>query len=75
MAKRRITQETFDAAIKENMEEFEMDAEEALKDAVEQFESQGNVTQRATTATPFTASRRFSMNLYHYEAEPVMSLL
>lgn len=42
MAKRRITQETFDAAVRENMEEFEMAADEALKEAVEQFESQGN---------------------------------
>lgn len=41
MAKRRITQETFDAAVRENMEEFEMDPCEALKDAVEQFQSQG----------------------------------
>ncbi|KAM4552702.1 armadillo repeat-containing protein 6 isoform 1-T3 [Odontesthes bonariensis] len=41
MAKRRITQETFDAAVRENMEEFEMDPDEALRDAVEQFESQG----------------------------------
>ncbi|XP_061587079.1 armadillo repeat-containing protein 6 [Cololabis saira] len=41
MAKRRITQETFDAVVRENMEEFEMDPDEALKDAVEQFESQG----------------------------------
>ncbi|KAK1879067.1 Armadillo repeat-containing protein 6 [Dissostichus eleginoides] len=41
MAKRMITQETFDAAVRENMEEFEMDPDEALKDAVEQFESQG----------------------------------
>lgn len=42
MAKRRITQETFDAAVRENMEEFEMDPDEALREAVEQFESQGN---------------------------------
>lgn len=41
MAKRRITQETFDAAVRENMEEFEMDPDEALREAVEQFESQG----------------------------------
>ncbi|XP_028328888.1 armadillo repeat-containing protein 6-like [Gouania willdenowi] len=40
MAKMRITQQTFDAAVKENMKEFEMEPEEALKDAVEQFESQ-----------------------------------
>lgn len=42
MARRRITQETFDAAVRENMEEFEMDPDEALREAVEQFESQGN---------------------------------
>ncbi|XP_053185806.1 armadillo repeat-containing protein 6 [Scomber japonicus] len=41
MARRRITQETFDAAVRENMEEFEMDPDEALREAVEQFESQG----------------------------------
>lgn len=41
MSQRRITQETFDAAVRENMEEFEMDPTEALKEAVEQFESQG----------------------------------
>lgn len=45
MAKRRITQETFDAAVRENMEEFEMDPCEALRDAVEQFQSQGNKAQ------------------------------
>lgn len=41
MSSRRITQETFDAAVRENMEEFDMDPEEALREAVEQFESQG----------------------------------
>ncbi|XP_012730147.2 armadillo repeat-containing protein 6 [Fundulus heteroclitus] len=41
MSKRRITQETFDAVVRENMEEFEMDPDEALREAVEQFESQG----------------------------------
>lgn len=42
MAKRRITQETFDAVVRENMEEFEMEQDEALREAVQQFESQGN---------------------------------
>nr|XP_045003756.1 armadillo repeat-containing protein 6 isoform X1 [Jaculus jaculus]XP_045003762.1 armadillo repeat-containing protein 6 isoform X1 [Jaculus jaculus]XP_045003768.1 armadillo repeat-containing protein 6 isoform X1 [Jaculus jaculus]XP_045003777.1 armadillo repeat-containing protein 6 isoform X1 [Jaculus jaculus]XP_045003787.1 armadillo repeat-containing protein 6 isoform X1 [Jaculus jaculus]XP_045003791.1 armadillo repeat-containing protein 6 isoform X1 [Jaculus jaculus] len=41
MASKRITQETFDAAVRENMEEFEMGPEEAVREAVEQFESQG----------------------------------
>ncbi|XP_051943188.1 armadillo repeat-containing protein 6 isoform X1 [Hippocampus zosterae] len=41
MALRRITQETFDAAVRENIDEFEMDPDEALRDAIEQFQSQG----------------------------------
>lgn len=39
MAK-QISQETFDAVVKENMSEFEMEAEEALNDAIQQFEAQ-----------------------------------
>jgi len=38
---KRITQETFDEVVKENVEEFEMDEKEALAEAVKQFESQG----------------------------------
>lgn len=41
MASRRITQETFDAAVQENLTEFDMGPAEALQEAVEQFESQG----------------------------------
>ncbi|GBP91004.1 Armadillo repeat-containing protein 6 homolog [Eumeta japonica] len=37
---RVITQETYDEVVKENIEEFEMDPEEAIKDAVAQFEAQ-----------------------------------
>ncbi|KAJ7308276.1 hypothetical protein JRQ81_008804 [Phrynocephalus forsythii] len=40
-AAKRITQETFDEVVQENMVEFEMDPEEAVMDAVQQFESQG----------------------------------
>ena len=36
-----ITQETFDAVVKENVEEFGMEMAEAVKDAKEQFEKQG----------------------------------
>lgn len=35
-----ITQVTFDDVVKENMVEFEMSAEEAVNDTVEQFQSQ-----------------------------------
>ncbi|XP_073347695.1 armadillo repeat-containing protein 6 [Pagrus major] len=56
MAKRRITQETFDAAVRENMEEFEMDPDEALREAVEQFESQGVDLSCIVKAVPAVAS-------------------
>lgn len=39
MAK-RINQESFDDVVKENMGEFGMEAQEAIDDAVQQFESQ-----------------------------------
>jgi hypothetical protein len=38
---KRISQETFDDVVKENIEEFEMDKLEAIKDATEQFRKQG----------------------------------
>ncbi|XP_075405295.1 armadillo repeat-containing protein 6 [Tenrec ecaudatus] len=41
MASKRISQETFDAAVRENIEEFEMGPDEAVREATEQFESQG----------------------------------
>ena len=39
--KKRISQETFDEVVQENIEEFEMDKEEAIQEAREQFERQG----------------------------------
>ena len=36
-----ITQETFDAVVKENIDEFGMEMAEAVQDAKEQFEKQG----------------------------------
>lgn len=35
-----ITQETFDDAVRENMNEFEMPVEEAIKETVDQFKAQ-----------------------------------
>ncbi|KAL2098121.1 hypothetical protein ACEWY4_007328 [Coilia grayii] len=59
MDKRRITQETFDAVVRENIEDFEMDAEDALKEAIEQFESQGvdlsNIVKEVPKASDDTA--------------------
>jgi len=52
----RISQETFDAAVLENVEDLEMEPVEALADAVQQFESQGvnlsNIIQRVPGAAP-----------------------
>lgn len=39
-----ITQETFDEAVKENMEDFDMDRESAARDAVGQFSAQGTTS-------------------------------
>ncbi|KAG6463655.1 armadillo repeat-containing protein 6 homolog [Manduca sexta] len=38
---RVITQDTYDEVVKENMEEFDMSPEEAINEAVAQFEAQG----------------------------------
>lgn len=38
---KQISQETFDAVVRENMEEFDMDLHEAVQDAIEQFKTQG----------------------------------
>lgn len=38
---KRITQSTFDDAVKENMEEFDMSMENSIKDTIKQFVGQG----------------------------------
>jgi hypothetical protein len=38
---KRITQETFDEVVNENMEDFDMESTEAIRDALKQFKSQG----------------------------------
>lgn len=38
-----ISQETFDAVVKENVEEFGLDLEEARKDAIQQFKAQVSI--------------------------------
>lgn len=52
----RISQETFDEVVKENVEDLEMDPEEALADAIQQFETQGvnlsNIVKRMPGAAP-----------------------
>jgi len=52
----RISQDTFDEAVKENVDDLGMEPEEALADAIEQFESQGvnlsNIVKRVPGAAP-----------------------
>mmetsp|Transcript_39247 Transcript_39247/g.92556 ORF Transcript_39247/g.92556 Transcript_39247/m.92556 type:complete len:502 (+) Transcript_39247:135-1640(+) len=50
-AKKRITQDTFDEAVRENMDDFDMPREEAIKDAMEQFEMQGIDLTNIVTST------------------------
>uniref|UniRef100_A0A8D0L7W2 Armadillo repeat containing 6 n=1 Tax=Sphenodon punctatus TaxID=8508 RepID=A0A8D0L7W2_SPHPU len=54
MASKRITQETFDEVVQENIVEFDMDPDAAVREAVEQFESQGvdlsNIVKAAQTS-------------------------
>lgn len=40
-AKKKISQETFDEVVEENIVDFEMSKEEALADTIKQFQSQG----------------------------------
>jgi len=51
----RISQETFDEAVKENVEDLDMPPDEALADAIQQFESQGvnlsNIVKRLPGAS------------------------
>lgn len=46
MAK-RITQETFDEVVRENIEDFEMELRQAIEDAANQFRSQGDAEMHA----------------------------
>lgn len=50
MASKRVTQETFDEVVQENITEFDMDPEEAVREAVEQFESQGTANEFCSAA-------------------------
>ncbi|XP_006639921.1 armadillo repeat-containing protein 6 [Lepisosteus oculatus] len=74
MASRRIAQETFDAVVKENMEEFEMDAAEALIEAVQQFESQGVDLSNIVKAVRTTASEDTEEEQTHSVLQALESL-
>lgn len=48
---KRITQETFDEVVQENIDEFEMTREEAVQDALQQFSKQGIDLSNIDTST------------------------
>jgi hypothetical protein len=48
---KRITQETFDDAVRENMDDFDMERKEAIADAISQFEMQGIDLSNIVTST------------------------
>ena len=52
---RVITQETFDAVVKENIDEFGLEKEEAIKEAIAQFESQVLMVIIIFTSTDYRA--------------------
>ncbi|XP_026538950.1 armadillo repeat-containing protein 6 [Notechis scutatus] len=56
MAAKRISQETFDDVVQENIIEFGMDPEEALNEAIQQFESQGVDLSNIVKIVPSPAS-------------------
>ncbi|KAG1932089.1 armadillo repeat-containing protein 6 isoform X2 [Pimephales promelas] len=74
MPKRRITQETFDAVVRENIEEFDMDGSEALKEAIEQFESQGVDLTFIVKAVPKVCSEENAENQTHEVLQALESL-
>uniref|UniRef100_A0A671LR04 Armadillo repeat-containing protein 6-like n=1 Tax=Sinocyclocheilus anshuiensis TaxID=1608454 RepID=A0A671LR04_9TELE len=74
MATRRITQETFDAVVRENIEEFDMEDSEALKEAVEQFESQGVDLSNIVKAVPKVSSEENTEDQTHEVLQALESL-
>ncbi|XP_055059745.2 armadillo repeat-containing protein 6 [Misgurnus anguillicaudatus] len=74
MAKRRITQDTFDAVVRENIEEFDMEGSEALNEAVEQFESQGVDLSNIIKAIPKVSSEESTEEQTHEVLKALESL-
>ncbi|XP_052405492.1 armadillo repeat-containing protein 6 isoform X4 [Carassius gibelio] len=74
MATRRITQETFDAVVRENIEEFDMKESEALKEAIEQFESQGVDLSNIVKAVPKVSSEENTEDQTHEVLQALESI-
>lgn len=74
MAKRRITQETFDDVVRENMEELDLEESEALREAVEQFESQGVDLSNIVKAVPKASTEETTEDQTHEVLQALQSL-
>ncbi|XP_078054739.1 armadillo repeat-containing protein 6 [Mustelus asterias] len=79
MASRRITQETFDSVVQENITEFEMEPEEALNEAIQQFESQGvdliNVVKAVQNTTAEASDQKHNILQVLDELQKALDLL
>ena len=63
-AGKRISQKTFDETVRENIEEFEMEKEEALAEAIEQFKTQGvDLTNIDTSGVDRSAQQNYQRNV------------
>ena len=54
----RVSQENFDEVVKENMEDFEMSPEDAVKDAIDQFHKQGVSLDNLDLSPPTDENRK-----------------
>lgn len=64
----RVSQETFDQAVQENVDDFEMEPEEALADAIAQFEAQGANLDNIVKRVPGAAAEADPPVLLHVRA-------
>lgn len=75
--RKRISQQTFDEAVLENVEEFEMDAEEARESAIAEFKSQGVDLTGIYTGSGLQSHALYTLSSElkaHIEAGDVQSL-
>ena len=60
---KRVSQETFDETVKENMDDFDMPREEAIADAIEQFKMQVALpSSHPHSVFPFYGASPFSFS-------------
>jgi histone H3/H4 len=60
---KHISQDTFDDVVRENIEEFEMSAQEALAEAVQQFEAQVSLVNKEMNDLYLILERKFKLKV------------